>query len=82
MRTLLSAVVLLTALSGCSSGGLSSNENLNVQLSHASSEVNKHTGVILYGGYSFELVRVRIEGIDYIANSKGGLVRESSEVCE
>jgi hypothetical protein len=51
------------------------NENLKVQLSMATSEADKHTGVILYSGYSFQLVRVRIDGVDYIANSKGGLVR-------
>jgi hypothetical protein len=51
------------------------NENLKGQLSKATSEADKHTGVILYSGYSFQLVRVRIDGVDYIANSKGGLVR-------
>lgn len=62
---------LLTAVlaSGCS------NENLKVQLSDATSEADKHTGVILYGGYGFQLVRVSIDGVDYIANSNGGLVR-------
>ena len=56
-------------LAGCD------NENLNTQLSHATSEADKHTGIIIYGGYSFQLVKVNIDGVDYIANSKGGLVR-------
>jgi len=68
---LLIGASLLTAVlaAGCS------NENLNLQLSNAVSEADKHTGVILYSGYSFQLVRVNINGVDYIANSKGGLVR-------
>lgn len=54
----------------------SENANLSVQLSKATSEADIHTGVILYSGSSFQLVRVSINGIDYIANTKGGLIRE------
>ena len=64
---MLAAAVVM--LAGCE------NENLNLQLSKATSESDKHTGVILYSGYSFQLVRVKIAGVDYIANSRGGIVR-------
>ncbi len=69
MRTTVLIFAAAALLAGCE------NENLNVQLSKATSEADKHTGVILYSGYSFQLVRVKIDGVDYIANSKGGLVR-------
>lgn len=65
------ALIIATAalLAGCE------NQNLLPQLSKATSEADKHTGVILYSGANFQLVRVRIDGVDYIANSQGGLVR-------
>tara|TARA_R110000868_G_scaffold325531_1_gene586327 strand:+ start:199 stop:414 length:216 start_codon:yes stop_codon:yes gene_type:complete len=67
--------IILTLLAAASFLGACSNENLNVQLSPATSEADKHTGVIIYSGFSFQLVRVKIDGVEYIANSKGGLVR-------
>lgn len=69
MKTTALIFAAAALLAGCD------NENLKVQLSQATSEADKHTGVILYSGYSFQLVRVKIDGVDYIANSKGGLVR-------
>lgn len=69
MRTKILIFAASALLAGCE------NENLKVQLSKATSEADKHAGVILYSGYSFQLVRVKIDGVDYIANSKGGLVR-------
>lgn len=62
-------LILVTGLAGCG------NANLSLQLSQATSEADKHTGVILYAGFDFHLIRVKIDGVDYIANSKGGLVR-------
>ena len=67
---ILGALVLLAA-------GCSGNANLALQMSKATSEADAHAGVILYSGFDFQLVRVRINGVDYIANSKGGLVRET-----
>jgi hypothetical protein len=69
MKICLMTFAAAVLLAGCE------NENLSIQLSKATSEADKHTGVILYSGYSFQLVRVKIDGVDYIANSKGGLVR-------
>ena len=69
MKTILTLLATASFLTACS------NENLNLQLSQATSEADKHTGVILYSGFGFQLVRVKIDGVEYIANSKGGLVR-------
>ena len=60
--------VLLSVTAACS------NSNLSFQLSEATSDAQLNKGVIVYAGYAFELTRVKIDGVDYIANSKGGIV--------
>lgn len=72
MKNLNKSVLLLTVLLGVGC----SNENLNVQLSDADSEADRHNGTILYSGYSFQLHRVVIDGVSYIANTRGGIVKE------
>lgn len=59
-----------TSIVGCN------NSNLKVLLSEATEEIAKHKGVILYVTPKFSLVRVKINGVNYIANSMGGLVKE------
>ena len=62
-------VFIMLMMAGCS------NENLNHQLSQASSRANEINGVILYSGFSFQLHMIEIDGVKYIANTKGGLVK-------
>ena len=71
MRPAYIVVCAALALAGCS------NENLRPQISKATSEADQRTGTILYGGYGFLLVRVEIDGVSYIVNTRGGLVRET-----
>ena len=71
MRPAYIVVCAALALAGCS------NENLRPQISKATIEVDQRTGAILYGGYNFQLVRVEIDGVSYIVNTAGGLVRET-----
>lgn len=63
--------IALFGISGCGD-----NANTNLQLSQATSEANEHTGVIVYNGYSFQIHRVKINGVNYLCNTKGGIIRE------
>jgi hypothetical protein len=67
------------ALAICSAlltSACSDNANLSLQLSQATSVADKLTGVIIYSGYSFQIVRVEINGVKYLCNTKGGIIRE------
>lgn len=52
------------------------NANLGVQLSPATSEANFHKGVTIYSGYGYQIQRVNINGVNYLCNSNGGIIRE------
>lgn len=38
-------------------------------------EAPKHHGVVVYKNHGVVLIRVTIDGVDYIANNHGGIVR-------
>lgn len=69
------AALVAVACSALLCGGCD-NANPNPQLSHATSECDKHEGTILYAGCSFEIIRVNINGTNYLCNTKGGIIRE------
>jgi len=66
------AAFVVMALIGCS--GV--NANLEVQCSKAYVSETQITGEILYTGYSFQIQRVKIDGVNYLVNSKGGIIKE------
>jgi hypothetical protein len=68
MKPLLFALVLLT--------GCSDNANLQFQLSHSDSRAHEHQSTILFSGYGFQIHRINIDGVNYLANTRGGLIRE------
>lgn len=40
------------------------------------SEAEKPNGTVLYRGYDFKITRIEINGVKYLANSKGGIIKE------
>lgn len=52
------------------------NPQFDPTMSPATSEVSKHSGTIIYTGNSFQVARVNINGINYLCNSAGGIVKE------
>jgi uncharacterized protein YcfL len=66
------AVFLVAVFTGCSNG----NANLEVQCSRAIVSETQITGEILYSGYSFQIQRIKINGINYLVNSNGGIIKE------
>ena len=44
--------------------------------SKAKSEADLNDGTIVYSSPDFDIVRITIKGQNYLANSKGGLIRE------
>lgn len=66
------AVFMVAVFTGYSRG----NANLKVQCSRAIVSGTQITGEILYTGYSFQIQRIKINGINYLVNSKGGIIKE------
>ena len=67
------SLILLSSvlLSACSD-----NANLRPLVSPATSETDSHSAVILYSGYDYQIHRVNINGVNYLCNTKGGIIRE------
>ena len=57
----------------CLLGSGCDNANTRVELSKATSDLRE--GVKVYAGYSFSIYRINIDGVNYLANSQGGIVR-------
>lgn len=51
-----------------------SNSNARVELSSGSSDLVG--GVKRYAGYSFTIYEIEIDGVQYLANSQGGIVKK------
>ena len=66
------AVFMVAVFTGCSNG----NANLEVQCSRASVSETQIVGEIIYTGYSFQIQRIKINGTNYLVNSKGGIIKE------
>ena len=66
------AVFLVAVFTGCSGG----NANLKPQCSQAIVSETQITGEILYAGSSFHIQRIKINGVNYLVNSKGGIIKE------
>jgi hypothetical protein len=52
------------------------NENLNVQLSDGVLSESNIKGEIVYTGFSFQIQRLKINGVSYLVNSEGGIIKE------
>ncbi len=42
----------------------------------APTKIQKATGETIYTHFSFVIVRVTIDGVNYLANSQGGIIKE------
>ena len=68
MKKLVFLIVAIILLGSCG------NANMKVELSKADSNLVPATKV--YAGYSFVIYRMEINGIIYLVNSEGGIVKE------
>ena len=74
MNTLALILSAATILVGCGSSD-SRTQDPTLQRSKEKNESTSNVGTIVYANGQFHLVRVKIDGVDYIANSQGGIVR-------
>lgn len=65
MMRLFLTVCVVAAITGCHS--------------KTSDESNLHDGTTIYLGWDFSIVRIKINGVNYLVNSNGGIVVEQNQ---
>lgn len=70
------AILALSLYSAFFVTACSDNACISAQRSQTTSETEKHTGVFIYSGFSFLIIRVEINGVKYLCTNKGGIIRE------
>lgn len=74
MKTFALILSYAALLAGCGSSD-SRTQNLTPQWSEEKNESTSNVGTIVYANGQFHLVRVKIDDVEYLVNSRGGIVR-------